>query len=162
MAYEVDQAIAERNLPFFRRVWFVKSAVAGIFLFSFLVGYVEIVFRPTQEKLRNKIDTAAYKLEQREAQFGSEKARLELHLEQATLEAKIAVSKNESAGAQLLQAKNAIDYLQSILDSLNSGKKKSKEIEDAKSLVNKELDNIVKAQDAVAQQSIRIKDISAR
>lgn len=161
LKYEVDQAIAENKLPFYQRAWFIKSAVAGILIFTFLIGYVELIFLPAQKKLRNETDSAVYRLQQKEAKFSAEKARLELLLEQAKLEKMKAISENESAEIQLDQAKNSIKNLESILSGLDSDSKKTKEIAEAKNVINEELKNIESAQQSVALQSNRLKKISA-
>lgn len=161
LKYEVDRAIAESKLNFYRRTWFIKSAVAGFLLFTFLVGYVHFLFLPTQEMLRNEADTAVYTLQQRQAKFDSEKARLELLLEQATLEAIKASAENKSAKVQLEQANKSIKELKTALSEINEETGLDEKISEAKITINKQLKEIQSTQEILETQSdeiVRIQD----
>ena len=156
LEYEVDQAIAESKLHFYRRSWFIKSSVAGFLLFTFLVGYVHFLFLPTQEILRNEADTAVYTLQQMQAKFSAEKARLELLLEQATLETKKASAENLSAKVQLEQAKKSIKELETTLSNINGGDSLDTKISEAKITIDKQLKEIKSTQKILEIQSDKI------
>ena len=156
LEYEVDQAIAESKLHFYRRSWFIKSSVAGFLLFTFLVGYVHFLFLPTQEILRNEADTAVYTLQQREAKFSAEKARLELLLEQATLETIKASAENISAKVQLEQANKSIKELKTTLSNINGGDSLDIKISEAKITIDKQLKEIKSTQKILETQSDEI------
>ncbi|WOH38966.1 hypothetical protein RI844_07030 [Thalassotalea fonticola] len=154
--YEVEQAMSENKLPFYRRSWFVKSAVAGILIFSFLVGYIELIFLPAQEKLRQETDNANYILRQNEAEFSAVKARLELLLEQTKMEAIKAEQQNQLAILQLTQAKDSLNIMR-----VQIAKTEQKpRFKAASKALNKQLKDINTAQENIAQQSARLSTLN--
>ncbi len=140
--HELAQAKTELESPFYKQSWFTKSLVAGILLFSFLIGYVEIVFRPAQEKMQNETDTVKYKLERKEAQFAAEKARLQFLLDRTTFEGKKAEATLLSASSQLNKAEESIRTLETTIRDIKESDCDSDKIAATELNIEKEINEI--------------------
>jgi len=136
---EVLKGEKDLESPFYKQSWFIKALVAGILVFAFLIGYVELIFMPTQERMKNEVDTAKYILDRREVQFAAEKAELKLLLEKTKFEGEKANATLTAAKAQLDKADKSILQLQEKILILESGDFSDDKIESIKSNIEQNL-----------------------